>query len=134
MHARRDLGGHHGLAVQLSKQVTFWKLPAYVPRASTSLPPHRPLGRVILLGLLCLLCLLAGMVIGIMLPTMIQNRLPLERGFYYPQPLDVLGQLATIVGGVCGAYVGVRGSRLWVVLGPACGGIYVAKMAVDTVF
>jgi len=51
------------------------------------------------------------MAIGLILPTMIQNRLPAERGFSYRQPLDVLGQIASIVGGVCGAYVGVRGSH-----------------------
>lgn len=73
------------------------------------------------------------MAIGIMPPTMIQSRLPLERGFYDPQPLDVLGQIATAVGAVCGAYVGVRGSPLWVALGLTYGGFYVAKMAFDHV-
>ncbi len=100
-----------GLVVQCSKQVIFWKLPPYVAGNVKSLRSRRSIGYLILIGLLCLLCLLAGMAIGLILPTMIQNRLPAERGFSYRQPLDVLGQIASIVGGVCGAYVGVRGSQ-----------------------
>jgi hypothetical protein len=114
------------LAVQFARRTTFWEPRTVVVGGVTALPDQRPMGFMILL------CLLAGVAIGAMLPSMIQDRLPTGSGFY-PPPLDGLGRLASIVGGVCGAYVGVRGSRLWVVLGLACGGIYVAGMALDTV-
>ncbi len=114
------------VAVRSARQTTFWEPRAVVVGGVATLPDQRPMGFMILL------CLLAGVAIGAMLPTMIQDRLPTGSGFY-PPPLDGLGRLASIVGGVCGAYVGVQGSRLWVVLGLACGGIYVAGMALDTV-
>ena len=114
------------LAVRLARRTTFWEPRAVVVGDVTYLPDQRPMGFMILL------CLLAGVAIGAMLPSMIQDRLPTGSGFY-PPPLDGLGRLASIVGGVCGAYVGVRGSWLWVVLGLACSGIYVAVMALDTV-
>ena len=114
------------LAVQFARRTTFWELRTVVVGGVTALPDQRPMGFMILL------CLLAGVAIGAMLPSMIQDRLPTGSGFY-PPPLDGLGRLASIVGGVCGAYVGVRGSRLWVVLGLACGAIYVVSVALDTV-
>jgi len=114
------------LAVRLARRTTFWEPRAVVMGGVATLPDQRPMGFMILL------CLLAGVAIGAMLPSMIQDRLPTGSGFY-PPPLDGLGRLASIIGGVCGAYVGVRGSRLWVVLGLAYGGIYVAGMALDTV-
>ncbi|MGI4793782.1 MAG: hypothetical protein ACRYG8_06780, partial [Janthinobacterium lividum] len=70
--------------------------------------------------------------IGATLPSMIQDNLPTGTGFYAP-PLDGLGRLASVVGGVCGAYVGVRGSRLWVVLGLICAAVYGINLALDTV-
>ncbi len=114
------------VAVQFARRTTFWEPRAVVVGGVATLPDQRPMGFMILL------CLLAGVAIGAMLPSMIQDRLPTGSGFY-PPPLDGLGRLASIVGGVCGAYVGVRGSWLWVVLGLACSGIYVAVMALDTV-
>ena len=114
------------VAVRLARRTAFWEPRTVVVGNIAYLPDQRPMGFMILL------CLLAGVAIGAMLPTMIQEWLPMGSGFY-PPPLDGLGRLASIVGGVCGAYVGVRGSRLWVVLGLACGGIYVASTALDYV-
>ncbi len=114
-------------AVQLARRTTFWEPRAVVVGDVTTLPDQRPM------GLMILLCLLAGVAIGSMLPTMIEQWLPANAGHFYPLPLDSLGRLASLVGGVCGAYVGVRGSRLWVVLGLACAGIYVIRMALDYV-
>ncbi|MGI4799450.1 MAG: hypothetical protein ACRYG8_36530 [Janthinobacterium lividum] len=114
------------VAVRLVGQTAFWE-PRVVEVGGVSyLPDQRPMGFMVFL------CLLAGVGIGATLPSMIQDWLPTGHAFY-PPPLDGLGRLASIVGGVCGAYVGVRGSRLWVVLGLACGGIYVVRMALDYV-
>ncbi len=114
------------VAVRFARRTAFWEPRAVVVGGVAYLPDQRPMGFMILL------CLLGGVAIGAMLPTMIQDRLPMGTGFYAP-PLDALGRLASLVGGVCGAYVGVRGSRLWVVLGLACAGVYGINVALDYV-
>ncbi len=113
-------------AVRFARRTAFWEPRAVMVGGVATLPDQRPMGFMILL------CLLGGVAIGAMLPSMIQDRLPMTPGFYAP-PLDALGRLASLVGGVCGAYVGVRGSRLWVALGVACAGVYGINVALDYV-
>ncbi len=114
------------VAVRFARRTAFWEPRAVVVGGVAYLPDQRPMGFMILL------CLLGGVVIGAMLPTMIQDRFPMGMGPYAP-PLDALGRLASLVGGVCGAYVGVRGSKLWVALGVACAGVYGINVALDYV-
>ncbi len=114
------------VAVRFARRTAFWEPRTVVVGGVAYLPDQRPMGFMILL------CLLGGLAIGSMLPSMIQDRFPMGMGLYAP-PLDALGRLASLVGGVCGAYVGVRGSRLWVVLGLACAGIYGISLALDYV-
>lgn len=39
-----------------------------------------------------------------------------EPAYLRTNHIDALGRLAMVVGGVCGAYVGIRAVRLWVLL------------------
>ena len=114
------------VAVRLTRRTAFWEPRTVMVGGVATLPDQRPMGFMILL------CLLGGLAIGATLPSMIQDNLPTGTGFYAP-PLDGLGRLASLVGGVCGAYVGVRGSRLWVVLGLICAAVYGISRALDYV-
>jgi hypothetical protein len=52
-----------------------------------------------------------GALAGVVEPVQIYNAF-----LATPDRLDGVGRLAQIVGGVCGAYVGVRAVRLWILL------------------
>ena len=94
------------------------RLPFWQPRVvrignANFIPDQRPA------GCMMLLFLAMGVVIGATLPLGISDVMPhaayeFRRGGV--ADLDGLGRLAMIVGGLCGGYVGLRGSRLWVVL------------------
>ena len=48
--------------------------------------------------------------------------------------LDGFGRLATLIGDLCGGYIGLRGSLLWVVLLVLGGALYVASATLGWVF
>ena len=62
------------VAVRLAGRTAFWEPRTVVVGGVAILPDQRPMGFMILL------CLLGGMAIGAMLPSMIQDRPPRERG------------------------------------------------------
>lgn len=113
------------------KRVPFWQ-PRVVRLGDASfIPDQRPA------GCMMLFCLAMGAVIGLGLPLTLSGILP--RNPYQfsnggTQDLDAIGRLAMIVGGVCGGYVGFRGSQLWVVLLVAGMGVYVVASSVGWMF
>jgi hypothetical protein len=82
------------------------------------------------MGCMMVLFLAMGGVIGAGLPQILLNLWPDRTSHVYPAPgLDAFGRLAEIVGGVCGAYVGLRGTWLWCVLFLAVMALYVLRAA-----
>lgn len=69
-------------------------------------------------GCMMVLFLVMGAGIGVTLPMALSDFLPhdpyqFRRGGV--ADLDGIGRLAVVVGGLCGGYVGLRGSWLWVI-------------------
>ena len=112
------------------KRVPFWQ-PRVVRFGDASfVPDQRPAGCIMLLFLLM------GAVIGVGLPMVISDVLPRDPTPFYTEGtsgLDGFGRLAMLVGGLCGGYVGLRGSRLWAVLLVVGGVLYVASAALGWV-
>ena len=104
------------------KRIPFWQ-PRVLRHGDLSIiPDQRPAG--------CMMVLFLGMgaMIGATLPMSISDWLP--RNPYQwrtgsTEDLGLLGRAAMLVGGFCGAYVGFRGSWLWVVLFLIGGAFYV---------
>ena len=113
------------------KRVPFWQ-PRVVQFGDASfVPDQRPA------GCMMLLFLLMGAVIGVGLPMAISDVLPRDPTRLYQggtSGLDGFGRLAMLVGGLCGGYVGLRGSRLWAVLLVVGGVLYVASTTLGWVF
>ena len=105
------------------KRVPFWQ-PRVVRFGDASfVPDQRPA------GCMMLLFLLMGAAIGVGLPMAISDMLPRDLTQLYTggtSGLDGFGRLAMLVGGLCGGYVGLRGSRLWAVLLVVGSVLYVA--------
>jgi hypothetical protein len=99
------------LLVRLADRTPVWQPRTVQMGAVTYLPDQRPMGcRMILF-------LAIGATVGVTLPTAISDMLPAPVPRIYPdQGLDTLGRLAQIVGGLSGAYVGLRGNWLWCLL------------------
>ena len=68
--------------------------------------------------------------IGVGLLMAISDVLPRDPARFHTggtSDLDGFGRLAMLVGGLCGGYVGLRGSRLWAVLLVVGGALYIAS-------
>lgn len=106
------------------KRVPFW-LPHVVRFGDASfVPDQRPA------GCMMLLFLMMGGAIGLALPIVISDVLPGDPTRLHgggASDLDGFGRLAMLVGGLCGGYVGLLGSRLWAVLLVVGGVLYVAS-------
>lgn len=113
------------------KQVPFWQ-PGVVRFGDAAfIPDQRPA------GCMMLLFLLMGAAIGMALPMAISDVLPRDSFQFHAEgasDLDGFGRLAMLVGGLCGGYVGLRGSRLWAVLLVVGGALYVASAILGWVF
>lgn len=114
----------------LVKQVPFWQPRVVRFGDAAFVPDQRPA------GCMMLLFLIVGAVIGLALPMVISDVLPRDPTRFGASAgdLDRFGRLAMLVGGVCGGYVGLRGSRLWVVLLVLGGALYVASATLGWVF
>lgn len=113
------------------KRVPFWQ-PRVVRFGDVSfIPDQRPA------GCMMVLFLMMGGAIGVALPMAISDVLPRDPTQFYSggtSGLDGFGRLAMLVGGLCGGYVGLRGSRLWGVLLVVGGVLYVASATLGWVF
>jgi len=113
------------------KRVPFWQ-PRVVRLGNASfIPDQRPA------GCMMLLFLVMGAAIGVTLPMAISDVLPRDPFQFHgggTSDLDGFGRLAMLVGGLCGGYVGLRGSRFWVVLLVVGGALYVASAILAWVF
>ena len=100
----------------------FWQ-PRVLWRGDLSITPdQKPAG--------CMMVLFLGMgaMIGATMPIAVSDwlpRIPYQWRTGGTEDLGVLGRVAMFVGCCCGAYVGFRGSWLWVVLFLIGGALYV---------
>jgi hypothetical protein len=113
------------LLVRVANRTPIWQPRTYQMGAVTYLPDQRPM------GCMMILFLAIGAMVGVTLPMVISDILPAPILRVYPdQGLDALGRLAQIVGGLSGAYVGLRGSWLWCLLFLLGMGLYVLHAVV----
>ncbi len=111
-------------------RLPFWQ-PHVVRLGDVSfVPDQRPA------GCMMALCLGVGAMVGATLPMAISELMP-HAGYQFSggtHDLNALGRIATLVGGVCGGYVGLRGSRLWVILFLLGMAVYVLSGAMKWIF
>ena len=106
------------------KRVPFWQPRVVRFGDAAFIPDQRPA------GCMMLLFLMMGAAIGMALPMAISDVLPRDPFQFHgggASDLDGFGRLAMLAGGLCGGYVGLRGSRLWAVLLVVGGTLYVAS-------
>ena len=123
-------GAWIGLAWSV-KRVPFWQPRVVRFGDAAFIPDQRPV------RCMMLLFLLMGAAIGVALPMAISDVLPRDPIQFHAggaSGVDGFGRLAMLVGGLCGGYVGLRGSRLWAVLLVAGGALYVASSILGWVF
>jgi hypothetical protein len=116
------------LLVRRANRTPVWQPRTFQMGAVTYLPDQRPMG--------CMMILFLGIgaTIGAALPSVVSDMLPAPVPHIYPDPgLDALGRLAQIVGGLSGAYVGLRGSWLWCILFLLGIGLYLLHAVVSYV-
>ena len=98
-------------AVVLVNKTAMWRPRTFQSGDVTFVADQRPL------GCMMILFFFMGAMVGGVMPQVIHEWVSLtEPAYLRTDHIDALGRLAMVVGGICGAYVGIRAVRLWVLL------------------
>lgn len=100
-------------AVVVANKTAFLRPRTFVSGDMIVVADQRPL------GCMMILFFFMGATIGGFMPQVIHEWMAYGEPAYlrpWPDRIDALGRLAQIVGGVCGAYVGIRAVRIWLLL------------------